>query len=52
MSSARSEKRSYVCSFGMACGAVVVTLNVTLSVSKKRLTIVVKEPERLLAPDV
>ncbi len=52
MSSAKSEKRSYVRSFGTACGAVVVTLNVTLSVSKKRLTIVVKEPERLLAPDV
>jgi hypothetical protein len=32
--------------------AVVVTLNVTLSVSKKRVTMVVKEPARLLAPDV
>ena len=51
-SSAKSEKRWYVRSFGMACAAVVVTLNVTLSVSKKRVTMVVKEPARLLAPDV
>ena len=46
------EKRWYVRSFGMACGAVVVTVNVTLSVSKKRATMVVKEPARPLAPDV
>ncbi len=51
MSSAKSEKRWYVRSFGMACAAVVVTLNVTLSVSKKRAAMVVKEPDRLLAPD-
>jgi hypothetical protein len=42
----------YVRSFGMACAAVVVTLNVTLSELKKRVTMVVKEPDKLLAPDV
>ena len=31
---------------------IVVTLNVTLSAAKKRNTMVVKEPDRLLAPDV